>query len=243
MSQTVLITGGLGDIGLAVGAAFARQGDLLVLLDSNTKRAAQVQAEFGERVLILPTDVRNAGQVQSAVAQTLEKFGDIHYLVNCAGVMRWTPTLELSEEEWDLVLDINLKGTFLVCREVGRAMVAAGQGGRIVNIASGLAVRPNPEIAHYAASKAGIIAFSKVLALELGPHQINVNCVAPGMVETQLVSAKRNPQEIAAYAARSPLGQVLQPEDVAHSVVFLCGPQSRLITGQTVFLNGGGLMP
>lgn len=243
MDGAIIITGGLGDIGLAVARAFAAQGHRLVLFDNDLRRAGSVTGEPGGQANIFQVDVRIAGEVESAVRQAVEVAGPIGALVNCAGVIRWTPTVEISEAEWDFVLDINLKGTFLVCQQVARQMLQAGRGGRIVNLSSGLATRPNPELAHYAASKAGIIALSKVLAQELGPHGINVNCVAPGMVDTQLIAGKRNAGDIQGYAARTPLGVVMKPEDIAEVVLFLCGPQSHMLTGQTIYVNGGGLMP
>lgn len=241
MAQVALITGGLGDIGLAVARQFAAQGVRTALLDNNPARTETVVHELAAQVVI--TDLTTAVAVRGVVEQVLRVSGPINYLVNCAGIMRWTPTVDIAEDEWDAVLNINLKGTFLVCQQVARAMIEVGQGGRIVNISSGLALRPNPELAHYAASKAGVIAFSKVLALELGRHRINVNCVAPGMVDTQLIVGKRDRLAIAEYAERTPLGQVVGPDDVADAVLYLCSPQSWLITGQTLFLNGGGLMP
>lgn len=122
-------------------------------------------------------------------------------------------------------------------------LVARGAGGRIVSLASGLAQRPSAEVGAYAASKAGVIALCKALALELAPFNILVNCIAPGMVDTRFIADKRSRAEIAAYAQQTPLGRVATPDDVADTVFYLCSPDSRFLTGQTIWLNGGGLMP
>ncbi len=245
--KVALITGGAGDIGWAVAAQLAKEGAAVALLDvpEQAGRAVEVCAQIqgqGGQAAFFSLDVRKSDEVERALDGAQQTLGAVDLLINCAGVIRWSPLREMSEDDWDLVLDINLRGTFLMCRAVSRAMVARGASGRIVNLASGLATRPSAEVAAYAASKAGVIAMSKALALELAPHNILVNCVAPGMVDTRLVADKRSRQEIENYAKNTPLGRVAEPEDVADTVLYLCSPASRFLTGQTIWLNGGGLM-
>ena len=150
--------------------------------------------------------------------------------------------VRLHESEWDRVVDINLKSAFLCSRAVAPHMIAQ-RSGKIVNIASGLGHTPSVEVGHYAAAKVGVIALSKTLALELAPHRINVNSVAPGIIDTPFVAPRRTREELRAIGERIPLGRVGQPDDVARVVVFLVSAASDYMTGQTLFINGGALMP
>jgi len=245
--KVALITGGAGDIGQAVAAKLAEEGASVALVDTpnQASRAVETCAELqsqGGQAAFFSADVRQAAEIERALAGVQQTLGSLDILVNCAGIIRWSALREMSEEDWDLVLDINLRGTFLTCRAVSRAMVERGAGGRIVNIASGLAARPSAEVAAYAASKAGVIAMSKSLALELAPYNILVNCVGPALVNTRFVVEKRSHLEIATTARQTPLGRVAEASDVADTVLYLCSPSSRFLTGQTIWLNGGALM-
>lgn len=246
--KVAVITGGAGDIGRAVAGKLAAEGAIIALLDRPEQggRGAEICREIkeaGGQALYSGLDIRQSAEVDGALERPRQEFGALDILVNCAGIIRWSALREMDEADWDATLAINLKGTFLACRAASRIMVAQGKGGRIVSIASGLAQRPSAEVAAYAASKAGVIAMSKALALELAPFNILVNCVAPGMVDTGFIAGKRSREEIAAYARQTPLGRVALAEDVADTVFYLCSPASRFITGQTIWLNGGGLMP
>ncbi len=248
-NKTALVAGAAGDIGRITVQRLVLEGVTSIILtdrQAEFERLEKLREEvfnMGCSVLTFPanlTDAYEVGRLMEAIADTSMGTPDI--AINCAGIIRWSPLREMTDEDWREVIEVNLTGTFMFCRAVSRIMVEAGKGGRIVNITSGLAVRPTAEVGAYAASKAGVVALSKSLALELAPYNILVNCVAPGMVETRFIEGKRNRSEIEAYASRTPLGRVAYPDDVADTIIYLCGPQSRFLTGQTIYLNGGGLM-
>jgi NAD(P)-dependent dehydrogenase (short-subunit alcohol dehydrogenase family) len=180
-------------------------------------------------------DAATPAEVAAMMQAAVERFGRLDVLVNNAGVQTWKPLLDVTEDEWDLVIDTNLKGCFLCTQAAARHMKAGG--GAIVNIGSGSNKVPFPSLVAYTASKGGIEMFTKVAALELAAHRIRVNCVAPGAVEIE-----RTRQELPNYAEAlgriTPLGRVGTPEDIADAVVFLASQGSRFITGQTVHVDG-----
>jgi 3-oxoacyl-[acyl-carrier protein] reductase len=233
--KVVLITGGTGAICLQIARRFAEEGSRVVLTD--VRPPAE---DPGFPVLLC--DVRDEARVARTAAGAAERFGGVDVLVNGAGVMTWIPIVELDVEEWDRVVDINLKGTFLVSRAIAPQMMARG-GGKIVNIASGLAHTPIVEVGHYAAAKAGIVALTKTMALEWAKHRINVNAVGPGVVDTPLIWPKRTRDELAVTATRIPWGRVGVPDDVAKVILFLASEMAEYMTGQTLYINGGALMP
>jgi NAD(P)-dependent dehydrogenase (short-subunit alcohol dehydrogenase family) len=236
----VVITGGAGAICTQIARRFAQEGARPVLVDVHAPAPA-VQIE-GRDVPVVACDVTRDQDVRRMAEDVAARFGRVDVLVNGAGVMTWTPIVDLPEEEWDRVVDISLKGTYLVTRAIAPHMMH-GHGGKIVNIASGLGHTPIIEVGHYAAAKAGVIALTKTLALELAPHRITVNAVAPGAIDTPLIWPRRSRQDIDAIGARIPLGRVGQPDDVAKVVVFLASTGAEYMTGQTLFINGGALMP
>jgi len=235
-----VITGGAGAICTQIARRLAQEGARPVLVDVRAPDAA-VEIE-GRPARVVVCDVCRAPDVRRMAEEIIRDYGRIDVLVNGAGVMTWFPVVNLSEGEWDRVVDITLKGTFLVTQAIAPHMMHR-RAGRIVNIASGLGHTPHVEVAHYAAAKAGVIALTKTLALELAPYRINVNAVAPGVVDTPLIAPRRTRAEIEAMGARIPLGRVGQPDDVAKVVLFLASPASEYMTGQTLFINGGALMP
>ena len=182
-------------------------------------------------------DVRISGAVKAMVDEVVERTGALDVLVNNAGVQTWTPFLDVSEEEWDLVIDTNLKGCFLCTQAAARQMKVRGRG-TIVNIGSGCNKVPFPHLVAYTASKGGIEMLTKVAAVELGPHGIRVNCVAPGAIDIA-----RTRLEEANYAETwgrvTPLGRVGVPKDVAEAVVFLASDAAAFVTGQTLWVDGG----
>jgi 3-oxoacyl-[acyl-carrier protein] reductase len=234
--RVVVITGGGGAICRQIGRRFAEAGGRIVFLD------VKPPADGGDGARFVPCDVRVDADVRRAVATVTGELGRIDVLVNGAGVMTWALLADLDEAEWDRVVDINLKGTFLVSRAVAPVMTAQ-KSGQIVNIASGLGHTPFVEVGHYAAAKAGVIALTKTLALELAPHRVRVNAVAPGAIDTPLIAPRRSRAEIEAIGARIPLGRIGHPDDVAKVVVFLASTAADYMTGQTLFINGGALMP
>jgi NAD(P)-dependent dehydrogenase (short-subunit alcohol dehydrogenase family) len=192
---------------------------------------------LGVDAVALKADVRNAGEVRDMVDVAAETFGRLDVLVNNAAVQTEGGFLDVTEEDWDRVIDTNLKGSFLCTQAAARRMIATG-GGSIVNIGSGCNYVPFPTLVAYTASKGGLEMLTKVASLSLAPHQIRVNCVAPGAILVE-----RTRLELPDYAGRfariTPMGRVGLPEDVAGAVVFLAGDASRFITGQTIAVDGG----
>jgi 3-oxoacyl-[acyl-carrier protein] reductase len=242
-NRVAFVTGGGHGIGRAICEIFARNGDRVVLADRSGEAAegvaGEIAAETGAEVLPVVADVRDAASVEAAVQQAIDRFGQIDVLVNNAGVYPNTPVLEMDEAEWDAVFDTNVKGIFLVSRAVARRMIERGTGGKIVCISSGSAESGRVGAAHYCASKAAVNMFTRVLAMELAPHQIVVNAVAPGLIEVPGWSLSE--EYIDALVASTPMGRIGQPEDIARAVFYLASPEATYITGTVLSVNGGSL--
>jgi 3-oxoacyl-[acyl-carrier protein] reductase len=240
--KVAIVTGGAGAICGRSAVRLAEEGCDVALVDTTTpdesiERAIRAKEQ---RALFVRCDVRQAADIDAMVRRVLEAFGKIDVLVNGTGPLSLADVETLDEAEWDRVVDANLKGTFLCSRAVIPHMVAQ-RSGRIVNIASGLGHTPVASSGHYAAATAGIIALGRTLALELAPHKITVNTVAPGIVE-----GERIPWHLAFNTwgvAGSELDRGELPDDVAKVVVFLASSAFDYVTGQTLFVNGGALMP
>ena len=197
---------------------------------------AQIHQEKGDAIAV-QVDVGNSQSVAAMVHQTLNHYGRIDHLLNGAGVMTRIPVVELPEEEWDRVLRINLKGTFLCSQAVARHMISQKEG-RILSITSGRGVVGQPRAAHYAASKAGVIAFTKSLAEELAPYDITVNAIAPGATDTPMSRAGSTPEEFKKREAVPPLMNGLtRKEEIVGMIRYLLSDATRYITGQTFFLR------
>jgi NAD(P)-dependent dehydrogenase (short-subunit alcohol dehydrogenase family) len=236
-----LVTGADRGIGQGIALAIARAGGRVAVnhVGAADRADATVSAlrDLGVEAFAIRGDVRVPAEVTAMVQVVLDRFGRLDLLVNNAGVQTWKPFVDVTEEEWDLVIDTNLKGCFLCTQAAARRMIAQG-GGSIVNIGSGCNKVPFPTLVAYTASKGGIEMLTKVAAAELGRHQIRVNCVAPGAVEIERTRLERR-DYAADMAAMTPLGRVGTPEDIANAVVFLAGPAARFITGQTIGVDGG----
>lgn len=239
---TVVVTGGNDGLGRAMAIAFARAGwDVAFNYTVGEEPAASLVAEveaLGRRALAHRSDVGVKGGVD-AFYRALDGWGGTpDVLVNNAGVQTWSSFLDLQEEDWDRVIRTNLKGCFLHTQAAARRMAAAGTGGAIVNLGSGCNRLAFPRLVDYTASKGGIEQLTKVAALELGPHGIRVNCVAPGAIETERTRA-----EVDDYSGRwsllTPLRRVGTVDDVADAVLWLAGPQSSFVSGQTLLVDGG----
>jgi 3-oxoacyl-[acyl-carrier protein] reductase len=198
---------------------------------------AEVEA-IGGRALALQSDVGIKADVDAFYAALGDWGGTPDVLVNNAGVQTWSPLLDLAEEDWDRVIRTNLKGCFLNTQAAARRMVAAGTGGAIVNLGSGCNRLAFPRLVDYTASKGGIEQFTKVAALELGPHGIRVNCVAPGAIETDRTRAETS-DYAGQWSPLTPLRRVGTVADVAAAVVWLAGPESSFVSGQTLLVDGG----
>ena len=240
--RVALVTGASRGLGRAMAVGLARAGAALALCARDragllaTKAAVEAHRVRAE---IFHMDVTSAASVRRAVASAIEAFGQIDILVNNAGVNVRKTTLELSEEEWDQVLDTNLKGYFLVAQAVGAHMVARG-GGKVIHIGSIFgAVGMNNQLA-YAASKGGVVQLTKVMAIEWAKHGVNVNSIAPTYFETPLVAALRNdPERFRFINERTPMGRWGQPEELEGTLVYLASRASDFVTGQTVYVDGG----
>jgi 3-oxoacyl-[acyl-carrier protein] reductase len=235
-----VVTGAGRGIGYAVASVLADAGTQVVLVDVNPQLIEQATAtlsEAGGKVRSCICDVSDSAQVDRAVQEILGSWGRVDILVNNAGITRDNLLLRMKDEEWDTVLNVNLRGAFLFCRAVARSMLKA-HFGRIINIASISGIVGNPGQVNYSASKAGLIALTKTLARELGSRNITVNAIAPGFIATEM-SAKLGPELIEGIKQRTPLGRLGDPQDVADAVLFLCSDAASFITGQVLTVDGG----
>jgi NAD(P)-dependent dehydrogenase (short-subunit alcohol dehydrogenase family) len=244
--RAVLVTGAAAGIGRALAVALARRGTPVVLCDveaGGAEAAAQAVVAAGGRGWALAADVTRAGDVEQMVDRARRAAGPLGGLVNCAGIYPNTPLLDLTVEEWDEVLAVNLRGPFLVTQAAARRMIADGGGGSIVNVSSTASRLARPGIAHYGASKAGLNQLTAVAAVELAPHRIRVNAVLPGVVGTERVHAHaasaEGRAEHEAKLARIPLARLAEPAEVVSVVLFLLGPEAAYCTGALFTVDGG----
>lgn len=240
--KTALVTGGNQGIGWAIAEAFASQGANVVVNYPDDGRAPANLAGLGPDARAIRADVGKLAEIDAMFAQLDAQGVAIDILVNNAGIFPRAGVLDLDEATWDTVHDINLKGTFFCAQQAARRMVARGSG-TIINLASVSALEPDVNGAHYCASKAGVVALTKSLALALAPHGIRVNAIAPGLTDTAQPRYGMTEQEIAdRVSADIPLGRIAQPEDIARAALYLASDLSEFVTGQTIFVNGGSLM-
>ena len=239
-NKIALVTGAARGIGQAIALQLASDGADLALCDVKVEwledTAAKVKA-LGRRVETYAMNVADGAAVGEAVAKVAADFGRIDVLVNNAGITRDTLLIRMSEEDWDAVLDINLKGAFLVTKAVVKYMMKQ-RSGAIVNIASVVGIMGNPGQANYTASKAGLIALTKTTAKELGSRNVRVNAVAPGFIRTAMTDKLSEPAK-EAMLRNVPLGRPGEPEDVAKAVAFLASDNAAYVNGQTLAVCGG----
>ncbi|MBU4310111.1 3-oxoacyl-[acyl-carrier-protein] reductase [bacterium] len=241
--KVALVTGGGRGIGRAIVLALAKEGADIVTCDINLENLKEVASEvekLGRKILIQKVDVSKISEVNDVVKKALDKFTKIDILVNNAGITRDNLILKMSEEEWDQVLDINLKGAFNCLKAVARPMMKA-RSGRIVNIASVVGMMGNPGQANYAASKAGIIGLTKSAAKELASRGINVNAIAPGFIKTTMTESLSDEVK-EKLINQIPLKRLGEVTDVANLVVFLASDDASYITGEVIKVDGGMLM-
>ncbi len=235
-----LITGGATGIGAAIARRFAQTGAQVAICDIDSVNGEKLAAEIGDNARFHKLDIADEAQVNQTVGMIFEDYSRIDFLINNAGVTNDKLLIRMSKDDWDRVLQVNLTGTFLMTKAVAKFMMKQRYG-RIVNIASVIGITGNFGQTNYAASKAGIIAFTKSCAKEFASRNINVNAVAPGFIKTRMTDAI--PEEIRqTYLKLIPVGRFGEPENVADLVYFLTSDQASYITGQTICLDGGMVM-
>ena len=239
--KTALVTGASKGIGRGIALELARLGCGVAVNYHSDREGAEATAaavrEAGQRAFVVQANVGSKAAVDTMFGEVLEAFPRLDILVNNAGTQVFKPLLELGEEDWDRVLDTNLKGCFL-CTQRAAAHMKAHGGGRIINIGSGCNKVPFPQLASYTASKGGIEMFTKVAAVELAPLGITVNCVAPGSVEIERTKHEAGNYK-GTWSALTPAGRVGTPADVAAVVAFLAGDNAAFVNGQTIWVDGG----
>ena len=243
-----MVTGGASGIGRGISHRLAEMGAFVALLDiddlKGRESAAEIEAHGGEAIF-LNCDVRSSAECRRAVESVIAQRGKIDILCNCAGIAIRKDIVDLTEDEWDLALDVTLKGIYLLSREVVPHMIGNG-GGSIINIGSGWSLKGGPQAASYCAAKGGVVNLTRAMAIDHGKQNIRVNCVCPGDVETPMLRSEcaQLGEEFTTFvreAANRPLGRVGTPDDIANSVLFLASPMSSWITGAVLVVDGGGL--
>lgn len=238
--RRAVITGAARGIGAEIAAAFRSEGAELVLIDiaDDDVRAVAKTLE-AESVVV---DLADAPATAAAMNEAITILGGIDILVNNAGVLNMAPILDLTVDSWDFTFDVNVRAMFVTTQVTARTMAHQTTRGTIINMASMGGKLGAPNQAHYAASKAAVIAFTRVAALELGQHNITVNCICPGYVLTEMGAATRTQAMIDAWSAKSPLGRLAEPRDVANMAVFLASDEASYCTGQAMNVSGGMVM-
>jgi len=241
-NKVVIVTGGAKGIGREIAITFAKEGANLGIVDIDTENlelTSQKIRDLGRSALDSTVDVSKSQEVQSFVEAAVGKFGGIDVLVNCAAFIIYEKFLSFNENVWRRMLDVDLTGYFLFGQAVAKKMVEKGKGGRIINIASIGADFPAERSAAYSSAKAGIVALTKVMALELGPLGINVTAISPGPIDTDQARGLLTADEIKQRMGATALGRYGKPEDVARAAVFLASEDAQFITGSILRVDGG----
>jgi 3-oxoacyl-[acyl-carrier protein] reductase len=244
--KIALVTGGSRGIGKAIAARFIGQGASVAIFSTNQEKGQETLQELqriaqeGQKIAFYQVDVAHSAQVEKVVEQVYTDFGHIDILVNNAGVTRDNLLMRLSEEDWEVVLNTNLKSVYNTCRIIVRSMLKARQG-KIINITSIVALMGNPGQTNYAASKAGMIGFTKSLAKEVATRGICVNCIAPGFIETEM-TGRLNEKQKEAILAQVPLQRMGKSQDIADAALYLASPLADYVTGQVLTVDGGMVM-
>ncbi|MGV8026593.1 MAG: SDR family NAD(P)-dependent oxidoreductase [Anaerolineaceae bacterium] len=256
--KTAIVSGGSMGIGKSIVDRLSEAGAAVIIADVNVEQGEQAKKEFtekGRKVEFIVTDVRNLKDMDRAVDLSIQKYGSLDILVNNAGIFPFMPTMNMTESEWERVLDINLKGTFFFSQKAAKKMIETGKSGKIINIASIDAFHPTGNLAHYDASKGGMVMMTRSLALEWGKYGILVNAIAPGGILTpgamqssveMIKASAMKPEQVAdigkSFTARIPLGRQGEPDEIATVALFLASDAAKYITGETIIVDGGYLL-
>lgn len=245
--KTALVTGGTAGIGKAIASLFAEQGANVAICGTNKERAEQtvleiekVKSDPEQKIRYFLLDVAKTKEVEEAIGKLVEEWGKIDILVNNAGITRDNLLMRMSEEDWDRVVEVNLKSIYNTCRALCRPMMKS-RAGSIINITSVIGLTGNAGQVNYAASKSGMIGFTKSLAKELAGRGIRANCIAPGYIETQMTDGL-TPQVKEQILTKIPLSRIGQPRDIAQAALYLASDLSSYVTGQVIAVDGGMVM-
>jgi NAD(P)-dependent dehydrogenase (short-subunit alcohol dehydrogenase family) len=239
--QVVLVTGAGAGIGQGIAAAFHAAGARVALGDVRETPLKRAAAALRDRVFSQAVDVRDEGSVTAFVAAAEKELGPVAIVVANAGIYPNAPVLEMDVAEWDRVMETNARGVFLTCRAAARSMVARGTPGKIITISSGAYASGRPGAAHYCASKAAVVMFTKVLAMELASARINVNCIAPGFVRVDSEVSPLTEEYVSTLTRSIPWGRAGTPRDIAEAALFLASPYADYVTGEVLGVNGGAM--
>lgn len=238
--KRVVITGGARGIGGAIASRFAAEGARVSILDRLVAEGSRMADDLGG--MFHEVDLNDPGATASVTVRAIRDLGGIDILVNSAGILRLGALLDVTTDDWDEVFAINTRAMLVTMQASARSMIAAGVGGRIINIASMAAKKGGAGEGAYAASKAAVVALTRVAALEWGGNGINANAICPGYVLTEMGAATRTADDVLAWSALSPLGRLGEPEDVAATASFLASPDASYLTGQAINVTGGMVM-
>jgi NAD(P)-dependent dehydrogenase (short-subunit alcohol dehydrogenase family) len=235
----VAVTGAGAGIGEGIARAFHGAGARVALGDLREAPLKRVSSALGDRVFSQVMDVTDERSVDAFVGAAEKQLGRVGVLVANAGIYPNTPVVDMSVDEWDRVMDTNVRGVFLTCRAAARSMIASGTPGKIITISSGAYASGRPGAAHYCASKAAVVMFTKVLALELAKARINVNCIAPGFVKVDSEMSPLTEEYVTTILRGVPWGRAGTPADIANAALFLASPYAEYVTGEVLSVNGG----
>lgn len=242
--KKVLVTGGTSGLGKQIALLFAKQGADVAIFGTNVQRGEKVAQDIQEervdsdqKVCFKAVDVSKKNQVDEAMNHLLEAWGSFDILVNCAGVTRDKLFIRMDEKDWDDVIDINLKSIYNLCQVLAKPMMKSRKG-VIINVSSVIGLKGNAGQVNYAASKSGIVGFTKALAVELGRRNIRVNCIAPGFIKTPMTD-KLTEEQRQSILTSIPMGRLGHPEEIANAALFLASDMSNYMTGQVLVVDGG----
>ena len=246
--RRVIITGAARGIGAAIAETFTREGAKLALLDLAGDLCRKTADKLGAKAF--DVDLADPESTRRVIGAAIEALGGVDVLVNNAGILQMAPLLDITVDDWDRTFDINVRAMLVTTQVAARAMIARQndakigerRGGAIINMASMGGKLGSPNQAHYAASKAAVISLTRVSAMELGQHDIRVNCICPGYVLTEMGAATRTPEMVAKWSSQSPLGRCAEADDVADMALFLASDEARYCTGQAMNVSGGMVM-